>query len=367
MSDSSARPIRVIVAGTGWGCLAHVPALRAAGFEVAALVGNDRERTADRARRLSVPVATTSLEQALAVPGVRAAVIATPPSTHYELTSAVIAAGKHVLCEKPFTTGLDDARSLLRQAEEAGVVHVLGQEMRWLKPQVGFAIALADGLIGAPRFATFVRLSNAFADPAAEVPGWFTDKSRFGGWLNAEIPHTIDTVRTTLGEFASVTGIACVTSDHDWATNDSFAVQFTLVNGLVGVIQATQGAVGPPTAVQRISGTAGTVSVTAEGEIALDDASGRRLIEIPSEYQLGPALDLPVGVAGSNAYARFEARATMIPPATARLAGAFRDRILGLEPPKFPALPTFFDGVANTVVHEAIVTSATEGRTVTLE
>lgn len=53
MSDSSAGPIRVIVAGTGWGCLAHVPALRAAGFEVAALVGNDRERTADRARRLA--------------------------------------------------------------------------------------------------------------------------------------------------------------------------------------------------------------------------------------------------------------------------------------------------------------------------
>ena len=139
------------------------------------------------------------------------------------------------------------------------------------------------------------------------------------------------------------------------------------MNGLVGVIQATQGALGPVAAVQRISGTAGTVSVTAEGEIALDDASGRRLIEIPPEYQLGPALDLPTGVAGSNAYARFEARATMIPPATARLAGAFRDRILGLEPPKFPALPTFFDGVANTVVHDAIVTSATEGRTVTLE
>ena len=78
MTDISVGPIRAVVAGTGWGCLAHVPALRAAGFEVAALVGHDRERTADRARRLSVPVATTSLEQALDLPGVRAAVIATP-------------------------------------------------------------------------------------------------------------------------------------------------------------------------------------------------------------------------------------------------------------------------------------------------
>ena len=300
MTDTSVGPIRVIVAGTGWGCLAHVPALRAAGFEVAALVGTIASAPRIARGDLASPWRPRASNKPSHRPGVRAAVIATPPSTHYELTSAVIAAGKHVLCEKPFTTRLDDARSLLRQAEEAGVVHVLGQEMRWLKPQVGFAIALADGLIGAPRFATFVRLSNAFADPAAEVPGWFTDKSGFGGWLNAEVPHTIDTVRTTLGEFASVTGTACVTSDHDWATNDSFAVQFTLVNGLVGVIQATQGAFGPPAAIQRISGTAGTVSVTAEGEIALDDASGHRLIEIPPEYQLGPPLDLPAGVAGSR-------------------------------------------------------------------
>ena len=132
MTDSSVDPIRVIVAGTGWGCLAHVPALRAAGFEVAALVGNDHERTADRARRLSVPVATTSLEQALALPGVRAAVIATPPSTHYELTSAAIAAGLHVLSEKPFTTRLDDARSLLQAQEQR-----MGGEGVVLQPEVG--------------------------------------------------------------------------------------------------------------------------------------------------------------------------------------------------------------------------------------
>ena len=73
-------PIGAAVVGTGFGARVHVPALRAAGFDVIALVGRDPERTARRAQRLGIPHAPTSLVDALALPGVDAVTIAAPRS-----------------------------------------------------------------------------------------------------------------------------------------------------------------------------------------------------------------------------------------------------------------------------------------------
>ena len=53
------------------------------------------------------------MEAALAVPGVDAVTIDTPPHTHGTLALAAIEAGKHVLCEKPFARDADEARALL--------------------------------------------------------------------------------------------------------------------------------------------------------------------------------------------------------------------------------------------------------------
>src|SRR5688572_14366586 len=120
-----------IVIGTGFGTRVHVPALRAAGFEVLALVGRDGDRTARRAERLGIPNALADVDAALALPGVVAVTIATPPSTHAELAIASACAGKHVLCEKPFAMDLAEASAMLEAAEAAGVTHLVGHEFRW--------------------------------------------------------------------------------------------------------------------------------------------------------------------------------------------------------------------------------------------
>ena len=56
---------RAVVVGTSFGARVHVPALRAAGFEVVALVGTDRDRTERRAARVGVPLASTDLQAVL--------------------------------------------------------------------------------------------------------------------------------------------------------------------------------------------------------------------------------------------------------------------------------------------------------------
>ncbi len=90
------------VIGTGFGCFTHVRALQAAGFEVSALVGRDPARTQERAGMFGIPFALTSVEEALSLDHVDAVTIATPPHTHADIALAAIAAGKHVICEKPF-------------------------------------------------------------------------------------------------------------------------------------------------------------------------------------------------------------------------------------------------------------------------
>src|SRR6185295_14645636 len=113
--------IGAVVVGTGFGSRVHVPALRAAGFDVVALVGRDADRTQRRADRLNVPRGLTSLAEALSIPGVAAVTIATPPDTHAALAIEAARANCHVLCEKPFALDAAEARAMLDAATTAGV------------------------------------------------------------------------------------------------------------------------------------------------------------------------------------------------------------------------------------------------------
>src|SRR6476659_4278026 len=112
--------IGVAVVGRRFGCRVQVPALRDAGFDVVALVGRDLEPTAYKAEKLGIPHACGSLADALALPGVDAVTIATPPHTHFDLALEAVEAGRHVLCEKPFTTNAGQAQQLVDAVQRAG-------------------------------------------------------------------------------------------------------------------------------------------------------------------------------------------------------------------------------------------------------
>src|SRR5262245_10354968 len=132
----------VVVVGTGFGCRVHVPAARAAGFDVVGLVGRNRERTEERATQCEIGGAFVSLEEALRQPGADVVIVSTPPSSHAELTEEVLAAGRHVLLEKPFTNTTDEARRLVDLAGKAGVVALLGHEFRFAPERVTMRQAL---------------------------------------------------------------------------------------------------------------------------------------------------------------------------------------------------------------------------------
>ena len=347
----------VVVVGTGFGCLTHIPALRAAGFEVRALVGRDQQRTAARAARLGVPAAT-SLTEALRLPGVDAVTIATPPHSHGPLLLEAMAAGKHVLCEKPFARDSVEAHQLLMAAEEAGVVHALGTEFRWATGQALLARVVADGRIGQPRLASFMLQIPLLASPSAEVPGWWSDAEQGGGWLGAQGSHVIDQIRVTLGEFEGVSASLPSLSDHGWTAEDTFVVHFRLRSGVVGVMQSSAADWGRMLMVTRIAGTIGAVSLDGD-KVTVSTPGGTEVVQPPEDLRSGPPEPPPADLM-VTAYDLLHSTGIDRGP-YARLAGVFRDRILGRPVADDPRPATFADGVAGMEVLDAIRRSAADG------
>jgi predicted dehydrogenase len=359
---SQQPPLGVVVVGTGFGCLTHIPALQAAGFEVKALVGRDAARTRARAARLGVPAAT-SLAEALRRPGVDAVSVATPPHTHAPLALEAIGAGKHVLCEKPFARDSAEARQMLQAAESAGLVHLLGTEFRWATGQALLARVIAEGRIGEPRLASFLLQIPLLAALSAEVPDWWSDAGQGGGWLGAQGSHVIDQIRVTLGEFAGVSASLPSIADHGWTAEDTFVAHFRLRSGLAGVIQSSAADWGRILIVTRIAGSEGAVSLDGD-TVTLSTAAGTEVVQPPEDLLVGPPQAPPADLM-VTAYDLLHSTGIDRGPYT-RLAGVFRDRILGRPVADNPRPATFADGVANMEVLDAMRRSAADGTWVAL-
>lgn len=350
---------RVIVFGTSFGCLTHVRGLRAAGFDVAAVVGRDPDRTAERAARFDVPLALTSTEAALGLPDIDAVSIATPPNTHHELVLAAIAAGKHVLCEKPFAADTAEAVEMANAADEAGIVHLLGTEFRFATPQALLRRVVASGAIGTPRAATFVLDCPMLADPNSEVPPWWADEAQNGGWLGAYGSHVVDQIHSTLGKITEVSADLTRPANRDMTSDDGYTVHFRLASGATGVMQSSAAA-WDIAATTRIVGTEGTARIDGE-TVVVADHDGERQIPVPDDLVLC-APEAPTAEGLTTAYELVHTTGMEFPPFV-RLAEELRDRIAGNAGSSDPEPATFHDGVAGMAVLDAIRRSAATGTT----
>ena len=343
---------RAVVVGTGFGCRVHVPALRAAGFDVVALVGRDPEKTARRAERAGIAHACASLEDAAALGGIDAITIATPPHTHAELAIAAVEAGCHVLCEKPFAMDTAEAEAMLVAADAAGVCHLVGHEFRWASDRATVGRAIAEGRIGEPRLATLVSYVPLVADLDTRTPPWWFDSGAGGGWLGASGSHVVDQIRTWLGDITEVSARLNVVSARDGVAEDSFTVRFRLVSGVEGMVQQTAAAWGPLAAMARVAGSLGTVWIDGD-EPWLADADGTRRLEVPTDLVL-PA---PPGESDDT---RQRFTHLELGPFT-RLCEVLRAGVEGGPLPDAVPVPTFADGVAEMRALDAIRASAADG------
>lgn len=130
------KKINAVIFGTGFMGRVHTEGLRRLGnVEVAGIAA----RTAEQARRfadeLSIDRATGDYREFLADPGIDAVHICTPNDLHFPMAMAALAAGKHVLCEKPLATSAAEAREMMRRAKKKNLANCTFHNLRYY-PQV---------------------------------------------------------------------------------------------------------------------------------------------------------------------------------------------------------------------------------------
>ena len=143
--------MRFIVAGLGsWGPRWAQLINEEPGVELAAVVEpmDDRRNAVVDSLGLAAAQAQSDFDTALREVETDAVLVVTPPQTHLYLARRAFAAGKPVLMEKPMASTLDDARTMVDEAEQAGQLLVVSQNYRYRPPMVTVKTALERGDIG---------------------------------------------------------------------------------------------------------------------------------------------------------------------------------------------------------------------------
>jgi len=124
--------MKLVMVGNGAFAKKHLDGLkRISGAEVVSIVGRTTESTAAVAKQYGIPHHTTKLEEALAQPGVDAAILTSPTQVHAAQGVQVMEAGKHVQIEIPIADSLADAERLVAAQKKTGKVAMGGHTRRF--------------------------------------------------------------------------------------------------------------------------------------------------------------------------------------------------------------------------------------------
>jgi predicted dehydrogenase len=137
------RQLKAGVVGTGFIGPVHVEALRRIGVEVVGIAGSNLEATRKKVDQLRLPRAYASLEEMLAESDLDCLHITTPNNLHAPMVKKVLAAGKHVVCEKPLAMTAAEGQELLDLAQQSGQVHAVNFNIRFY-PQCHQARAMVQ-------------------------------------------------------------------------------------------------------------------------------------------------------------------------------------------------------------------------------
>ncbi len=350
--------MKVGIIGASFAKAAYLPALRhVPGAEVVALASARMESAQAAAAEFGVPHAYDDWEAMLSSHSFDLVCIATPTVLHEAQALAAIAAGAHVLCEKPTAMNAGEAASMLQAAEAAGRIHMIDHELRFNPNRMRIAELIAEGALGEIRHADISNVGTTWGDPASRPEGdWWSLAEQGGGRLGANGSHQVDLLRWWLGEVAWVSGAAPVmvpdrtdkSTGNAWTATADDVAFFTLEMASGAVVQVFMSGVaahGMGNAT-RIFGSRGTITLSNDDEKLCFARAGEDFedITVPD-----PNADLP----GVNKGIWNVSVVALLQEFTA----AIREG-------RTPRGATFVDGLANQMVLDAVKVSGAERRSV---
>jgi myo-inositol 2-dehydrogenase/D-chiro-inositol 1-dehydrogenase len=188
--------------------------------------------------------------------------VCTPPKHHRQQVLACLEAGRHVYCEKPLATTLDDGRAIAAAAEGSAALAAIGFNFRFHEPWRKCKDLLDAGDLGEPMMFLCQRAG------LGSTTGWRRDPDELCGMTIESLSHNIDLLRYLLGEVE--TASAHVVADPDQPEFDfCLAAVVKFQSGAVGSIQATW-ASGVPATRHGVVGTAATALIEGPSQFEFD-------------------------------------------------------------------------------------------------
>ncbi|MDR7482068.1 MAG: Gfo/Idh/MocA family oxidoreductase [Armatimonadota bacterium] len=166
------------------------------GAAVTAVVGSVEATARATAEQYGIPMWTADYRQMLEAAPVDLVVVASPPYLHVEMAEAALAAGRHVLLEKPPALSLADLERLQALADRAGRVVAVDYHMRFNPLYRAVHRLRTAGVLGA---LTRVAVDNLASDEPLAPSHWFWDPARSGGVFVEHGVHFFDILEQVLG------------------------------------------------------------------------------------------------------------------------------------------------------------------------
>lgn len=302
--------IRMLIVGTGGMALKHIEAY--AEMDSVIVVGGvdkDDKKLQEFCNSHDIENRFTSVEEALTWGEFDAVSNVTPDGVHYPTSLPLMAAGKHILCEKPLALNHGEALEMARQAESAGIVHSINLSYRDVPAMQHAAKLVADGVIGEVRHFEASYFQSWLTQPA--WGDWQNDaqwlwrlSSQHGsnGVLGDVGIHILDFATFVAGSMPA--RLSCLLHAFDKAennvigeytldANDSFVLHTQLENGALGTISATRFASGHINDLRlRIYGDMGGMEVLFENEISVLNLCAGDNLEA-AQWETVPVSDVP--------------------------------------------------------------------------
>ena len=279
-------PVRILVVGTGGMAKSHVEAFQAIeGVTVVAGVDTSAERLAAFNATHGIEHGFATVQDALAWGEFDAVTNVTPDGVHKVTTMPFLAAGKHVMCEKPLAANYADAAEMTAAAEASGVINMVNLTYRNVASLNKAAELIAAGAIGEVRHFEASYLQSWLTQPAwghwDKESTWLWRLSTAHGSMGVlgDVGvHILDYATFIAGSEA--TDVSCRLQTFDKAeggkigeytldANDSAVMHVRLANGAIGVIHASRFASGHFNDLTlKIFGTKGGLEVKWENNVS---------------------------------------------------------------------------------------------------
>ncbi|GAA3865431.1 Gfo/Idh/MocA family oxidoreductase [Celeribacter arenosi] len=179
-----------------------------------------------------------SIADVAADPEVDFVIIVTPPNARMEIIEPLVAAGKHILLEKPIGRNAQEARDIVELCEGAGVTLAIVFQHRARAASIAAAEMVGGGDLGQLGLAE-ISVPWWRDQSYYDEPGRGTYERDGGGVLISQAIHTIDLALSLTGPVTSVRAMAKTTKFHDMESEDFVVAGLEFANGAVGSLTAS--------------------------------------------------------------------------------------------------------------------------------